>query len=270
MHDASVPSQRISKIINVEDKYNFNVIICCFIFLLAFVLMRFPNAFDRLIIRLANAYANHNQVLDRFIYDLDIYWTLSGVVFISLIWGCWFSNVERDRRARILNGTLASFGAGIISRGLQHKIDSHPRPYFDPDIAFQSPLGLGKLPYNTWDSFPSDHATVFSGLVTVIWLSGSKLRSLAVTWLILVEFARAYMGAHYPTDLIAGAALGSAIVWAVQAPWFVSVARWFVDLEKRSPATFYPVAFFVTYQIATLFWEVRDMVGGFSVLKRIL
>jgi membrane-associated phospholipid phosphatase len=168
-------------------------------------------------------------------------------------------------RARVLVGTLVSFGGGIISRLLQHKLPTHPRPFYDPALGFH-PSALATEPLNSWNSFPSDHAAVFGGLVAVICLAHPRLGIAAVICGIITEFARTYVGAHYPSDLIGGAALGFTIVWAAQASWAIALARRVVEWECSSPSLFYMCGFFITYQIATLFSDIRDITGGFSLL----
>lgn len=64
---------------------------------------------------------------------------------------------------------------------------------------------------STDPSFPSDHATmagaVAAGLLLVSW----RLGLLAVVAAALMGFARVYIGAHYPYDVLAGFAVGAAV-----------------------------------------------------------
>lgn len=65
-------------------------------------------------------------------------------------------------------------------------------------------------------SFPSGHATsTFAIAVFLAWvLSGQgkdsrTLGTVIILWACLVAFARVYVGVHFPTDILAGAALGT-------------------------------------------------------------
>jgi membrane-associated phospholipid phosphatase len=237
-----------------------NIVLSGLVFLCALALALVPAAFDRPTTRLINSVADRSWLFDYFVDASNRYPTFSGVLLIAMIWYCWFDNPDTERRARILVGTLASVAAGCISRTLQHTLPTHPRPYYDPALGFHLPLSL-EAPYNTWDSFPSDHATVFAGLAVVLFIARPRFVIYAIAWTIVVESARTYIGAHYPSDLIAGAALAAFLVWASQMSWPISTGKKLVRWEQSSPAVFYMSAFFLSYQIATLFSDIRQTLG---------
>jgi membrane-associated phospholipid phosphatase len=241
--------------------YKRSVVVCAAIFFSAMGLGLSPESFDRPLTLLLNSYANRSPLFDRLVSDCATYFTYSGVILMALIYACWFDTKDLEKRSRIVIGTLVSFAAGMVSRLLQHVLSTHPRPFFDPELNFHPPSGLGEQPFNTWNSFPSDHVTVFAGLVVVICLAKPRLAVFAVGFTILTESLRVYMGAHYPSDLIGGAALAATMVLIAQAPRAVSLGRRVVGWERTSPSLFYMAAFFITYQIATLFVDIRQMVG---------
>jgi len=233
-----------------------NLLISGVVFLGAFALALFPEAFDRPLTRLINSVAFRSSLFDRFVAAADTYYTFSGVALMAMIWFCWFDNRDPDSRVRILVRTLAALGAGVISRFLQYTLPTHPRPYYDPALDFHRPLSLDP-PSNTWDSFPSDHVAVFAGLAVVLYLARPWFTFYAIAWTIIVESCRVYMGGHYPSDLIAGAALAAFVIWGAQASWLISKGDILMRWEKTSPALFYMIAFFLSYQIATLFGDIR-------------
>jgi membrane-associated phospholipid phosphatase len=65
-----------------------------------------------------------------------------------------------------------------------------------------------------WDSsFPSGHTSTYCALATVY---GAKYPKLIIPLAVLgagVAYSRVYLGDHYPTDVLAGAALGVGIGW---------------------------------------------------------
>jgi undecaprenyl-diphosphatase len=250
-----------------SSEYKRSAVISAAIFFGALGLSLIPESFDRPLTLLLNSYANRSLLFDTLISDLANYFTYSGVILMALIYGCWFDTKDLAKRAQILTGTLVSFAAGCVSRLLQHTLSTHPRPFFDPELHFHPPSGLGEQTLNTWNSFPSDHVTVFAGLVVVIYLAKPTLAVFAAAFTVLVESLRVYMGAHYPSDLIGGAALAATMVWAAQTPRVVSIGRRMAQWERTSPAIFYILAFFITYQIATLFVDVRHLVGHMRELR---
>ncbi|MEM3781854.1 MAG: phosphatase PAP2 family protein [Candidatus Micrarchaeaceae archaeon] len=63
-------------------------------------------------------------------------------------------------------------------------------------------------------SFPSNHATVLTGLTFFI-NKYKYVRIAYVAWLVLVLFGRVYLGLHYFTDVLAGVAISIIISYAI-------------------------------------------------------
>ncbi|MDH2357128.1 phosphatase PAP2 family protein [Bradyrhizobium sp. SSUT112] len=216
----------------------------------------YPEILDRPLTELLNGLVGRSILFDRLVVIAFAVNIFPGIILAGLIWHCWFDTTDAKGRSQIVVGLLASCLAGGISRLLQHKLPTHARPFYDAALDFRLPSNF-EHHLNTWNSFPSDHATVFGALVTVIFIARSRFALAAIVLTALAELARTYLGAHYPSDLIGGAALGALVVWASQAPWSVSLGTRIVVWERRSPAFFYMIAFFVTYEIATLAGELR-------------
>jgi undecaprenyl-diphosphatase len=65
-------------------------------------------------------------------------------------------------------------------------------------------------------SFPSGHTALSFAVVTGLWLSGDlkQWRIPALIFAFLIAFSRLYLYVHYPTDILAGIAVGVFCGWA--------------------------------------------------------
>lgn len=71
-------------------------------------------------------------------------------------------------------------------------------------------------------SFPSGHAAVsFAGAMVVWMMDPKRWGRVALAAALLILFSRLYLSVHYPTDLLAGALLGTGCAYA---------ARWLFEL----------------------------------------
>ncbi|MFE3001870.1 phosphatase PAP2 family protein [Nocardia sp. NPDC059246] len=64
---------------------------------------------------------------------------------------------------------------------------------------------------NTDAGFPSDHAVMAGAVAAGLWLVNRRLAVLAAVAAVVMTFARVYIAAHYPQDVLAGLALGAAV-----------------------------------------------------------
>src|SRR6266568_5178812 len=91
---------------------------------------------------------------------------------------------------------LSNVGKGIVGRG---------RP---PALLTDVHVRGGLVPGN---GYPSGHASVAFALASVAWLwLGGWARWAVVLGALIVCLARMYVGAHFPLDVVGGAALGTA------------------------------------------------------------
>jgi membrane-associated phospholipid phosphatase len=211
-----------------------------------------------------NAYAGRSAVLDRSIHALTSRDLLEGVPFISLLWYLWFGTTNLAIRARLLAGTIAASCAGVVSRLLQLALPTHLRPLHTTTLGFVLPFGVEPDALNHFDSFPSDHGAVFFGLALVIYQARPSLGVAAFIWAAIVDIARIYEGFHFPSDILGSVGLAVLLVSVSRGRWCHSAASRVLRKEQTAPALFYMFAFLVSYQIATLFDDVREVGRGFA------
>ncbi len=105
---------------------------------------------------------------------------------------------------------LISMAIGLIlGNGIIKNLVERPRPYWiDENIKLLIP---GLTDY----SFPSGHTLASFEAAIMIFLFNKKLGIIAIIIAILVGISRMYLFVHFPTDVLAGALLGTIISIAV-------------------------------------------------------
>jgi undecaprenyl-diphosphatase len=124
----------------------------------------------------------------------------------------WFADDSKERRSRMLAGLLGVCLATLLSVWSQFHFDIHSRPFLDAGL----PLKIGKPVWLTWDranSFPSDTATMFFGLATVVFRENRWVGLFCFFWAAaIIAIPRVAFGFHYPSDIVGSAVLGPAFV----------------------------------------------------------
>mgnify|MGYP002510875622 CR=1 FL=1 len=132
--------------------------------------------------------------------DAGILWIAMSVAFLL---------DRRTRKAGVL--ALCAMVLGLIVTNLTIKpLISRPRPWLDWPIV---PLVTEKDP----NSFPSGH-TCAAFAACLSWartLTRKRLRVYVVALAVLMGLSRLYVGVHYPSDVLAGAVIGSLCAWVV-------------------------------------------------------
>jgi undecaprenyl-diphosphatase len=133
---------------------------------------------------------------------------LSVIGYAGLVWIALAAFLSVLRRRPLLTITLLTaacvWTADLLTIGLKPLVD-RPRPF--DTVTDADPLLGGTL----GSSFPSGHAaTSFAGAVILAYLfrRGLPLFSLLA---VAIAYSRVYLGVHYPSDVLAGAALGAAV-----------------------------------------------------------
>ena len=86
---------------------------------------------------------------------------------------------------------------------------------------------------NTDGGFPSIHAVIAAAVAAGLWLVDRRLGITAAVAAALMAFARVYVGAHYPRDVLAGLALGVVVSLAGYF-LFRPVLRWLLGLIGKT------------------------------------
>ena len=169
----------------------------------------------------------HTPALDAlmgFASDRDVWFPAYGLLFLGLIY--WFR-----RRAGLLLPLLllaVSLADSITSR-LFKPFFARLRPCHSPDLAalLHLPAGCGGQ-----FGFLSSHAANTMALAVFLALvlpGGRALRVFKILifgWATLLSYSRIYLGAHYLSDVLGGAAVGALLAWAAATAYRQLARRW--------------------------------------------
>ncbi len=214
-------------------------------------------------------WASHNEVINHAVYVASQTDFLTGGLMVALLYYCWFSSVAAEARARLLLGFGAALVSGVTSRLLQVSLPLRLRPMHALDSGFSPLPGIDPTLANHWGSFPSDHAALFFALAAVVWRQSRWLGLLAVMSALFGVLPRVYLGLHYLSDVTAGAALGVGLVLMFGHFGPQTLAHRGVAWVERRPGLAYGMAFLMSFEVATLFEDIRQVGRGIpSVLRQ--
>jgi undecaprenyl-diphosphatase len=169
---------------------------------------------DRELLLALNSFVGRHALSDKILTGLANNELIRGFpIFFSLV-ALWFSVESIERRSRMLTGLLATCVATVLSVWLQYHITPHIRPFLDP--AFHLNIIDPRVTNNfgRLGSFPSDTASLYFSLATVVLLENRLAGSLCFFWaLVTVGIGRVAFGWHYPSDIVGSLVLGPGCVY---------------------------------------------------------
>ena len=226
---------------------------------------------DGVLLLWINQPAGRSAVVDKLVFDITESPLLKGCVFLAAYWWLWFDQKGEHRR-EVVVAMVAAIATVVLSRLLPVGLPFHQRPLFSPGRGFHIPLTVHPETLNTFSSFPSDHAMLFFALAVPLWNRSRWLGAAAMIWAALVIcLPRVYLGYHHPSDVVAGAVLGVLCMMVLSAlvarTRFPERALQFANLH---PAAFYPLAFVLSFELATLFSDTRHFLLDAMHLGRML
>jgi undecaprenyl-diphosphatase len=120
---------------------------------------------------------------------------------------------RRHAGRRVAVAAAASAAVALaIGAVLSHLVD-RARPFVS------DPGGVHQFTHHAADAgFPSDHATASFAIATAIVLRNRRWGIVALVLATLLALTRVAIGVHYPSDVLAGAALGAATAIALYWP----------------------------------------------------
>jgi undecaprenyl-diphosphatase len=217
-----------------------------------------PYHWDYAVTAALNSLTHRSFFLDAACHAISDDTMFSGMIFAALLWYCWFASPDVLSRHKALSGTIAAAIAGMLSRLTQLSFPSQPRPFQDPSLHLRLPYTIKPDSLrHVASSFPSDHAALYFALAMTIWFVNRRVGNYALGLAVLLDLIRIYLGFHYPSDVIGGAALGILCVCVIQNLKVSSLTKRMSAFYRDPGPAFYAVAYCITYLISTMFYEVR-------------
>jgi len=154
---------------------------------------------DVALLHAINGLAGRHHALDVVMIAFAKYSPELLAVVLVVLWLTWRPRAQRD--------AFLAGAAALVALGLGQVIGMifpRPRPYLVHHVALL-------VPHAPDTSFPSDHTTLAFAIAAALWYLDRRLGAALAAFGLVVAFARVYVGAHYPTDVLGGAVLGAVV-----------------------------------------------------------
>lgn len=122
----------------------------------------------------------------------------------------------RTQLRAVLDGWLAWFVAAMSAEEIVKPLVARPRPTADEGVRALLHV-LGRVPSPSSLSFPSGTAAAaFAGAVWITLRWGPRPGVPALVLATIISLSRVYVGVHWPSDVLAGAALGGLVAYGLE------------------------------------------------------
>ncbi len=157
-----------------------------------------------------NGLAGKLPLLDEFLKGIanDYFFIVSSCLVLLALWFGTREIHQRVENQKAIIGALVSLG---IATGIVRIFNLF---YFSPRPFTQLPTNL--LFYQPTDpSFPSHSTAIVFAIAIAILLADRKAGIFLLFLAFLLGFSRIYVGVHYPSDVLGGAAIGAATAFLI-------------------------------------------------------
>ena len=153
--------------------------------------------------------------LDQFwltITQLHKLWWMQMVVWPAVVIALFYRLRAHALKPLLMVALAVGLADGIGYRVIKSRV-SRPRPFENPAVSGW----VRRVGQAHGSSFPSNHAANSAAAAGVLGCYFTRRRKYFVTLAILVAASRVALGVHYPTDVLAGLALGATVAFFVNA-----------------------------------------------------
>jgi membrane-associated phospholipid phosphatase len=233
--------------------------------------------FDSYFFHLINGLCGH-WFVDSMVSVEENFFLARGALVLAIFTWLWFEGqgARRDtQRGTIVTLVLSSFVAVVMARALADVLPFRSRPMYADAAHFHAPSFHIGSNFESWSSFPSDHAAMFFALGLGVFFLWRVMGALLLAYIaVCICMPRIYLGVHYPSDISVGALIGLACAWlfylgrnnTLLQRWIISPV---LNLERRFPSIFYPLWFAFLFEMALMFWDIRFVAREMAVMFRV-
>jgi undecaprenyl-diphosphatase len=133
------------------------------------------------------------------------------LAMVLLVVWCWWS--VRRRGGQDVASVLAALVWAPLAAGIAVLINVPIRGFVERPRPFRDHQGLDVLvPGKTDYSFVSDQATLTMAVGVALFVASRRFGLVGIGLALLEGFCQVFLGVHYPTDVVGGFALGTAVV----------------------------------------------------------
>jgi undecaprenyl-diphosphatase len=173
----------------------------------------YAETMDLTLFNAINGAAAHH---DGLIEDPLRFFAIEAPVLFIVLLAALFLATGRLRSVSARHGVVAAGFSAALALGAAQVLNhlwARPRPY----VAHPGDAHLFIAPTHD-TSFPSDHATAAFAIAVAIALRSRRAGWVALALATLVAVSRVAVGTHYPSDVLAGAAIGTLAALVVFHP----------------------------------------------------
>lgn len=221
--------------------------------------------FDEYLFHAINQFAGRSNLLDDTLRwsQTDYFKT---VPIMMIIWGLWFSYPDREQqvRERLAAIVLLCLPVILTARVAAALLPFKYRPLHTPGLEINLAYEQNVKVLDGWSSMPSDHAAFFFALSVGLIMLNRKAGIVAgFLSLFVICLPRIYFGWHWPSDIVAGAALGILMMVLFIRPvdGFIQRTRMIPYFMAR-PWIGYPLFFLATFEMSQMFFLSRSILSN--------
>ncbi|MFS4095090.1 phosphatase PAP2 family protein [Streptomyces sp. AF1A] len=155
------------------------------------------------------------------------------IAMVLLVLWCWWS--VRRRATEDAASSVAALAWAPLAAGIAVLVNIPIRGFVERPRPFVDHQGLDVLVAGKTDfSFVSDHATITMALGVGLFVANRRFGIAGIGLALLEGFCRVFMGVHYPTDVVGGFALGTAVALLL-SPLATALLTPLMRAVERSP-----------------------------------